>query len=119
MRVCRTRNRAGLDASMDGGGGDSLAEAGQVLHHLGDERERAGGALGGVLLHQVEERRRHDGRAHEAQEEGGADQAVGQVLPAALGAPGPPRGEDFLQLSRKYAAGGEELVREELLAALR
>lgn len=95
-------------ASVEGGTGDSLAEAGQVLHHLGDERESARGALGGVLLHQVEERRGHDGRAHEAKEQGGADQAVGQVLPAALGTAGSPRGEDFLQLPRKYAGGGKE-----------
>lgn len=32
-------------------GGDSLAEAGQVLRHLGDESERAGRGFGRVFLH--------------------------------------------------------------------
>lgn len=104
----RSKERDPDTASVEGGTGDSLAEAGQVLHHLGDERESARCALGRVFLHQVEERRGHDGRAHEAEEQGGADQAVGQVLPAALGTSGPPRGEDFLQLPRKYAGGGKE-----------
>lgn len=84
-------------------GRDLLAEAGQVLHHLGDERERARGAFSGVLLHEVEEGRGHDGRAHEAKEQGGADEAVGEVLPAPLGTPGSPRGENFLQLPREDA----------------
>ena len=83
--------------------GDSLAEAGQVLHHLGDERECAGRALGGVLLHQVEQGGGHDGRAHEAKKQGGADEAVGEILSSALSTSRPPRGENFLQLPRKYA----------------
>ena len=87
-------------------GGHSLVEAGQVLHHLGDECERAGGALGGVLLHQAEQGGGHDGRAHEAEEQGGADEAVGEVLSAALSTSGSPRGEDFLQLAGKYAETG-------------
>lgn len=82
---------------------DSLAEAGQVLHHLGDERESAGGAFGRVLLHQVEEGGRHDGWAHEAQEQGGADEAVGQILPTTLSTSGSPRGKHFLQLPGKDA----------------
>lgn len=76
--------------------GDSLAEAGQVLHHLGDERERAGRGLGRVFLHQVEQGGRHDGWAHEAKEEGRTDEAVGQILSPSLRASRPPRGEHFL-----------------------
>lgn len=84
-------------------GGDSLAEAGQVLHHLGDEGEGAGGALGRVLLHQVKEGRGHDGGTHEAQKQGRADEAVGQILSPSLCTSGSPRGENFLQLAGKNA----------------
>lgn len=84
-------------------GRHSLAEAGQVLHHLGDEREGAGRALGGVLLHQAEQGWGHDGRAHEAEEQGGADEAVSQIFASTLGTSGSPRGKNFLQLPRKYA----------------
>lgn len=88
---------------------NSLVEAGQVLHHLGYERERAGRALGGVLLHQVEQGGGHDGRAHEAKEQGGADEAVGEILSSTLSTSGSPRGKDFFQLPGKYAETGAGL----------
>lgn len=68
----------------------SLAEAGQVLNHFGDERERAGRALGRVLLHQTEQRGGHDGGTHEAEKQGGADEAVGEIFPSALSTSGSP-----------------------------
>ena len=74
----------------------SLAEVGQVLDDLGDEGEGAGGTLGGVLLREVEQRRRHDGGTHEAQEQRGADEGVGEVLPASLGAAHSPRRKHLL-----------------------
>lgn len=78
---------------------DSLGEVGQVLRDLGDERERARRAVVGVLLHQVEERGRHDGGAEEAQEQGGADQALADIQVAPVAAFLPPGREDLLQLS--------------------
>jgi len=82
-----------------------LGEVRQVLHDFGDEGERARRLLVGVLLREVEERRRHDGGAQEAQEEGAADEAVGDVFPTSLGAAHPPGGEHLLQLSRENTAG--------------
>lgn len=82
---------------------NSLGEVGQVLRDLGDERERARRAVVGVLLHQVEERRRHDGGAEEAQEQGGADQALADVRAAPVAALLPPGCEHLLQLPWKDA----------------
>lgn len=50
-----------------------LGEVGQVLHHFGDEGERAWRLLVWVLLGQVEQGRGHDGRTQEAQEKGATD----------------------------------------------
>lgn len=83
----------------------SLGEVGEVLDDFGDERERPGRSVVGILLHEVEERGRHDGGAEEAQEERGADEALADVLLVAAGdALLLPRGEHFLQLTRKHAA---------------
>lgn len=83
---------------------DSLGEVGQVLGDLGDERECARRAVVRVLLHEVEERWRHDGRAQEAQEERGADQTLADVRPAAAAALLSPRREHLFQLPWKDAA---------------
>lgn len=82
---------------------DWLGEVGQVLHHFGDEGEGTWRLLVGILLGEVEERRRHDGRTQEAQEERAADEAVGDILPTPLSAADPPRSENLLQLSREHA----------------
>lgn len=82
---------------------DSLGEVGEVLDDLGDERERPGRPVVWIFLHQVEERRRHDGGAEEAQEQRGADQALADVLlVAASDALLLPRRKHFLQLPRKH-----------------
>ncbi len=70
--------------------GDSLAEAGQVLHHLGYECECARRAFGRILLHQVKQGGRHYGRAHEAKKQRRADEAVGKILSSTLSASGSP-----------------------------
>lgn len=62
---------------------NSLCEVGQVLRDFGDERECPSGAVVRVLLRQVKERGRHDGRTEEAQEQGGADQTLADVRPTA------------------------------------
>lgn len=81
----------------------SLGEVGEVLDDFGDERQRSGRPVVGILLHQVEERRRHDGGAEEAQEERGADQTLADVLlVAASDALLLPRRKHFLQLPRKH-----------------
>lgn len=82
----------------------SLGEVGEVLDDFSDERERARRAVVRIFLHQVEERRRHDGGAEEAQEQRGADQTLADVLLVAAGdALLLPRREHFLQLPRKHA----------------
>lgn len=81
-----------------------LGEVCQVLHHFGDEGESARRLLVRILLGEVEERRRHDGGTQEAQEEGAADETVGDVLAAPLSAAHPPGGKHFLQLSGENAA---------------
>lgn len=85
----------------------SLGEVGQVLGDFGDEGERAGGAVVGVLLQQVEERGGHDGWAEEAQEQGGADEPLADVRPAAAAALLPPRGEHLLELPGEDAMWGQ------------
>lgn len=81
-----------------------LGKVGQVLRDLGNKSQRAGGAIIGIFLQQVEERRGHDGRAEEAEEQRGADQPLANVRPAAAAAFLPPGGKDFLQLSGEHAA---------------
>lgn len=81
----------------------SLGKVGQVLGNLGDEGEGAGRAVIGVLLQQAEEGGRHDGWAQEAQEQGGADEPLADVRPAAAAALLPPGGKHFLQLPREDA----------------
>lgn len=92
-----------------GSGSDSLGEVGQVLRDLGDERECARRAVVGVLLHQVEERGRHDGGAEEAQEQGGADQALADVRTTPVAAFLSPRRKHLLQFPWKHT---EERKRE-------
>ncbi len=58
----------------------SLGEVGKVLDDFRDECECPGRAVIWILLHQVEERRRHDGGTQEAQEQRGADQTLADVL---------------------------------------
>lgn len=82
---------------------NSLGEVGQVLRDLSDERESARRAVVRVLLHQVEERRRHDGGAEKAQEQGGADQTLADVQTTPVVAFLPPGCKDLLQLSWKDA----------------
>lgn len=72
------------------GPGHSLGKVGQVLGDFGDEREGASRAVIRVLLKQVEERGRHDGRAEEAQEEGGTDEPFTDIWSATAAALLPP-----------------------------
>lgn len=58
----------------------SLGEVGEVLDDLGDECQCPGCAVIRILLHQIEERWRHDSRAQEAQEERCADETLTNVL---------------------------------------
>lgn len=82
----------------------SLGEVGEVLDDLGDKCECARRAVVGVFLREAEERRRHDGRTQETQEERGADETAANVrLVAAGGALLLPRREHVLQLPRKHA----------------
>lgn len=94
--------------SVPRGARHSLGEVGQVLGDLGDEGEGAGGAVVRVLLQQVEERRRHDGGAEEAQEQGGTDEPLADVGPAAAAALLPPRGKHLFQLPREDTEGTED-----------
>lgn len=80
---------------------NSLGEVGQVLRDFGDQSERARRAVVGILLHEVEKWRRHDGRAEEAQEQRGADQPLADVRPTPATALLPPRRKDFFQFSWK------------------
>ena len=66
------------------------------MHYFCDEGERARRLLVGILLGEIEQRRGHDGRTQEAQEEGAADEAVGDVFPTSLGATHSPGGKNFL-----------------------
>lgn len=91
---------------------DVRGEVGQVLDDLGDEGEGTGGLLVRVLLHEAEEAGGHHGRAEEPQEERGADQPVGDVLAAPLGASQPPRGKDLLQLPWEHAVWWGDKVRD-------
>lgn len=68
----------------------SLGKVGQVLGDFGDEREGASCAVVRILLKQVEERGRHDGRAQEAKEEGGANESFTDIRPAAAATLLPP-----------------------------
>lgn len=92
-------------ASCPPGAPHSLGEVGQVLGHLGDEGEGAGGAVVGVLLQQVEEGGRHDGRAEKAQKQGCADEPLADVWPAAAAAFLPPRGKHLFQLPWEDTGG--------------
>lgn len=83
-----------------------LAEVGQGLDDLGDECEGPGRTLVRIFLHQVEERRRHDGWTQEAQEQGGADESLTEVQAAAGATLLPPRGKHLLQLPGKDPGGG-------------
>lgn len=85
----------------------SLGEVGEVLRDFGDESERACRAVVGILLHEAEERGRHDGGTQEAQEQRRADQTLADVRPAAVTALLPPRREHFLELARKHAVESE------------
>lgn len=80
-----------------------LGKVGEVLDDLGDEGERAGGLVIRVLLHQVEEAGGHDGRAQEAQEQRGTDQALTDVLLAPVQALLLPGCKHLLQLTREHA----------------
>lgn len=85
-----------------------LGEVGEVLDDFGDEGERSGRSVVRIFLHQVEERRRHDGGTEEAQEQRGADQTLADVLlVAASDALLLPRRKHFLQLPRKHTAHTE------------
>lgn len=75
-----------------------LAEVGQILDHFGDQCQRPGCALVGILLHQVKERWRHDGGAQETQEQRRADQTLADVRPPAVAALLTPRCKHLLQL---------------------
>lgn len=77
----------------------SLGEVGEVLGDLGDEGQGARRAVVGVLLQEAEEGRGHDGRAQEAQEQGGADEPLADVRPAPVAALLSPRGKNFFELS--------------------
>lgn len=94
--------------SVPRGAQHSLGEVGQVLGDLGDEGEGAGGAVVRVLLQQVEERGRHDGGAEEAQEQGGTDEPLADVRPAAAAALLPPRGKHLFQLPWEDTEGTED-----------
>lgn len=76
-----------------------LGKVGEVLGDLGDEGQSARGAVVGVLLEQAEQGRGHDGRAQEAQEQGGADQPLADVGAASVAALLSPRGKNFFELS--------------------
>lgn len=90
-----------------GGTWHSLGKVGQVLGDFGDEGECASGAVVGVLLKQVEERGGHNGWAEEAQEQGGADEPLADVRPAAAAALLPPRGKHLLELPGEDAVWGQ------------
>lgn len=80
-----------------------LGKVGKVLDDFSDEGECAGGLVVGVLLHEVEEAGGHDGRAQEAQEQRGTDQAFADILLAPVQALLFPRCKHLLQLTRKHA----------------
>lgn len=72
-----------------------LGEVSQVLHYFSDEGERAWCLLVRILLGEIKERWRHNGRTQEAQEEGTTDEAVWNVLPTPLSAAHSPGGKNF------------------------
>lgn len=82
----------------------SLGEVGEVLRDLGNEGERARCAVVRILLHEVEERRGHDGGTQKAQEERGADQPLTDIRPAAVTALLPPGCKHLLQLAGEHTA---------------
>lgn len=82
----------------------SLGEVREVLRDLGDEGERARRAVVRIFLHEVKERRGHDGGTQKAQEERGTDQPLTDVRPAAVTALLPPGCKHLLQLAWEHTA---------------
>lgn len=80
-----------------------LGEVRQVLGDFCDERERTSRAVIGILLHQIEKRGRHDGRAEEAKEQGRADQTLTDVWSTPVATFLSPWCKHLFQFSRKDA----------------
>lgn len=80
-----------------------LGEVGQVLGDLGNEGQSARSAVIRVLLQETEEGRGHDSWAEEAEEQGGTDQPLADVLLAPAQALLLPRCKHLLQLTREHA----------------
>lgn len=91
---------------------DWLGEAGQALHHLGDEREGSGCALRWVLLRQVKQWWRHDGWTQEAQEQWWTDEPVCNILTTSFSTTHTPRCKHFLQLPWKNTVESVRILNE-------
>ena len=83
-----------------------LGKVGQVLDDLGNESQSPRCAVIRILLHEVEETGRHDGRAQKTEKQRGADEPLADVLLAAVQALLLPGCKHFFQLTRKNT--GEE-----------
>lgn len=80
-----------------------LRKIGEILNDFSNKCERARCPVVRILLHEAEEAGGHDGRAEEAEEEGGTDQAFADVLLAPAQALLLPRCKHLLQLTREHA----------------
>ena len=85
-----------------------LGEVRQVLNDLGNQSQSPRRAVVGILLHEVEEAGRHDGRTEEAQEQRGADEPLADVLLAPCQALLLPGCEHFFQLPGEDTGKGED-----------
>jgi len=80
-----------------------LSKIGEILNDFSNECERARCPVVRILLHEAEAAGGHDGGAQEAEEQGGTDQPLADVLLAPAQALLLPRCKHLLQLTRKHA----------------
>lgn len=90
----------------------SLGEVGQILGDFSDERERTCRAVVGVLLHQIEKWRGHDGRTEKPQEQGRTDQTLADIRSTPVAAFLPPWRKHLFQFSWENTIENQRQDRE-------